>query len=64
MCRQEIDAGSRIFGVVDDTSGSMSAKMVGVSFGGIASYAAAKEAPYARAVFCDAHAYDAGYLAP
>ena len=30
----------------------------------IASYAAAKEVPYARVVFCDAKAYDAGWLAP
>ena len=30
----------------------------------IASYAAAKEVPCARVVFCDAKAYDAGWLAP
>ena len=55
---------SRTFGVVVDTSGSMSAKLIGYALGAIASYSAAKEVPYARVVFCDADAYDAGYLAP
>ncbi len=54
----------RTFGVVVDTSGSMSAKRIGYALGAIASYAAAKEVPAARVVFCDAAAYDAGYLAP
>ncbi|MBR2214858.1 MAG: hypothetical protein IJ849_03745 [Selenomonadaceae bacterium] len=55
---------SRTFGVVIDTSGSMSAKLIGYALGAIASYAVAKEVPYVRVVFCDARAYDAGYLAP
>ncbi|MBQ9867178.1 MAG: hypothetical protein IJM34_09175 [Lachnospiraceae bacterium] len=55
---------SRTFGVVVDTSGSMNAEMIGYALGAIASYSAAKEVPYARVVFCDADAYDAGYLAP
>ncbi len=54
----------RTFGVVVDTSGSMSTQMIGKALGSIASYAAAKEVPYARVIFCDAQAYDAGYLAP
>lgn len=54
----------RTFGVVIDTSGSMSAKMIGMALGSIASYAAAKNVPCARVVFCDARAYDAGYLSP
>ncbi len=54
----------RTFGVVIDTSGSMSAKQIGYALGAVASYAASKEVPYARVVFCDADAYDAGYLAP
>lgn len=54
----------RTFGVVIDTSGSMSAKMIGMALGSIASYAVAKNVPYARVVFCDARAYDAGYLSP
>ena len=54
----------RTFGVVLDTSGSMSPKLLGYALGAIASYAVAKEVPYARVVFCDAKAYDAGWLAP
>ena len=60
----EIREDSRTFGVVIDTSGSMSAKLIGMALGSIASYAAAKEVPFARVVFCDARAYDAGYLSP
>lgn len=53
---------SRTFGVIIDTSGSMSARQIGQALGSIASYAAAKEVSFARVVFCDADAYDAGYL--
>lgn len=53
----------RTFGVVLDTSGSMSAELLGKALGAIASYAAARDVPAARVVFCDAAAYDAGYLA-
>lgn len=60
----DVPADSRTFGVVIDTSGSMSAKEIGMALGSIASYAVAKEVPFARVVFCDAAAYDAGYLAP
>ncbi|MCR6482110.1 hypothetical protein M8542_04755 [Amycolatopsis sp. OK19-0408] len=51
------------FGVVLDTSGSMSAELLGKALGAIASYALARDVPAARVVFCDAVAYDAGYLA-
>ncbi|WP_433415447.1 vWA domain-containing protein [Microtetraspora malaysiensis] len=51
------------FGVVLDTSGSMDAKLLGKALGAIASYAIARDVPRARVVFCDAAAYDAGYLA-
>ena len=60
----ELPEYSRTFGVVLDTSGSMRPKLLGYALGAIASYAAAKEVPYARVVFCDADAYDAGWLAP
>ncbi|KOV84967.1 hypothetical protein [Nocardia sp. NRRL S-836] len=50
------------FGVVLDTSGSMDPKLLGKALGAIASYAAARDVPAARVVFCDAMAYDAGYL--
>ncbi|WP_220040220.1 vWA domain-containing protein [Nonomuraea aridisoli] len=52
----------RTFGVVLDTSGSMDVKLLGKALGAIASYAAARDVPRARVVFCDAAAYDAGYL--
>ncbi|WP_328616370.1 hypothetical protein OHS18_07050 [Amycolatopsis sp. NBC_00355] len=51
------------FGVVLDTSGSMNAELLGKALGAIASYAMARDVPAARVVFCDAVAYDAGYLA-
>ncbi|WP_410625052.1 DUF2201 family putative metallopeptidase [Amycolatopsis sp. cmx-8-4] len=51
------------FGVVLDTSGSMDVELLGKALGAIASYAAARDVPAARVVFCDAVAYDAGYLA-
>ena len=60
----EQDLESRTFGVVVDTSGSMSAKQIGMALGSIASYAAAKDVPFVRIIFCDAKATDAGYLAP
>lgn len=60
----DIPVDSRTFGVVVDTSGSMDAKTIGKALGSIASYSVAHEVPFARVVFCDASAYDAGYLAP
>ncbi|MFC0435567.1 hypothetical protein [Kutzneria buriramensis] len=50
------------FGVVLDTSGTMSPALLGKALGAIASYAASRDVPAARVVFCDAAAYDAGYL--
>ncbi len=54
----------RTFGVVIDTSGSMSAGDIGIALGAIASYADAKDVPKARVIFCDAQAYDKGYMSP
>jgi predicted metal-dependent peptidase len=51
------------FGVVVDTSGSMNHELMGKALGAIASYSRARDVPAARVVFCDAAAYDAGYLA-
>ena len=39
-------------------------KYIYYALGAIASYSEAKEVPYARVVFCDAEAYDAGYISP
>ena len=54
----------RTFGVVLDTSGSMSRDVLGKALGAIASYAMSRDVPWVRVVFCDAAAYDAGYLPP
>jgi len=54
----------RTFGVVLDTSGSMDRTLLAKSLGAIASYSLAREVPAARVVFCDAQAYDEGYMAP
>lgn len=60
----DIPAKSRTFGVIVDTSGSMSSRQLGMALGSIASYASARDVSLARVVFCDARAYDAGYLTP
>lgn len=60
----DIAIDSRTFGVVIDTSGSMEAKTIGKALGSIASYSVAHDVPFARVVFCDANAYDAGYISP
>jgi predicted metal-dependent peptidase len=54
----------RTFGVVLDTSGSMDRYLLASSLGAIASYAASRDVPAARVVFCDAAAYDMGYMRP
>jgi predicted metal-dependent peptidase len=54
----------RTFGVVLDTSGSMDRELLAAALGSIASYSVSREVPYARVVFCDAVAYDEGYMPP
>lgn len=54
----------RTFGVVLDTSGSMDRLMLADCLGAIASYSESRDVPAARVVFCDAYAYDAGYMRP
>jgi len=54
----------RTFGVVLDTSGSMDRALLANALGAIASYSAARDVPAARVIFCDAEAYDAGYMQP
>ena len=54
----------RTFGVLLDTSGSMDRSLLASALGAIASYSAARDVPAARVVFCDAEAYDAGYMKP
>lgn len=55
---------ARVFGVVLDTSGSMEPRLLGKALGAIASYAQAREVFAVRLVYCDATAYDAGWLPP
>lgn len=53
----------RTFGVVLDTSGSMGREELAKGLGAIASYAASRDVPYVRVIFCDVVAYDEGYMA-
>jgi predicted metal-dependent peptidase len=54
----------RTFGVVLDTSGSMDRQLLAKALGSIASYSLARDVRAVRVVFCDAAAYDQGYMAP
>ncbi len=54
----------RTFGVIIDTSGSMSPTDIGIALGAVASYSDSRDVPKARVIFCDAKAYDMGYLSP
>jgi predicted metal-dependent peptidase len=55
---------SRTYGVVLDTSGSMGHQLLAKALGTIASYSIARDVPSVRVVFCDAAAYDQGYVPP
>lgn len=55
---------SRTFGVVLDTSGSMSRRELGNALGAIVSYALSRDVSAVRLVECDTHPHDAGYVAP
>ena len=61
---QEKELESRTFGVVIDTSGSMSSSQIGLALGAIASYAVSKDVLFVRIIFCDAEATDVGYMTP
>jgi hypothetical protein len=52
----------RTFGVLLDTSGSMDRTLLAKALGAIASYAASRDVPAVRVVFCDAATYDQGYM--
>lgn len=54
----------RTFGVVLDTSGSMDRTLLAKALGAIASYSIARDVPAVRVIFCDAVAYDQGYMPP
>lgn len=52
----------RTFGVLLDTSGSMDRALLAAALGAIASYSDARDVHRVRVVFCDAAAYDQGYM--
>lgn len=62
--KPDIPEYSRTYAVIIDTSGSMSPTLIGKALGAAASYSVAKDVPLVRVVFCDAQAYDIGYIAP
>ena len=53
---------TRTFGVVLDTSGSMSRKELAMALGAISSYAQSREVRMVRLIYCDAVPYDAGFV--
>lgn len=59
---QDLPEYSRTYGVVLDTSGSMPTNLLAKALGTIASYCVARDVEMVRVVFCDAAAYDAGYM--
>ncbi len=54
----------RTFGVVLDTSGSMDRLTLAKGLGTVTGYCVSREVSSVRLVFCDAVAYDEGYVAP
>jgi len=54
----------RTYGVVLDTSGSMDRGLLATALGAIASFSVSRDVPAVRVVFCDADAYDQGYMEP
>jgi predicted metal-dependent peptidase len=54
----------RTFAVVLDTSGSMERKLLAKALGAIASFSLSRDVSQVRLIFCDAVAYDEGYVAP
>ncbi len=60
--RPEENRQMRTFGVVLDTSASMTRKELAMAIGAIASFALSREVAAIRLVYCDARPYDAGYI--
>jgi predicted metal-dependent peptidase len=61
---QDDDADQPTFATIIDTSGSMDRGLLGKALGAVASYAQAREVRRVRMIWCDAAAYDAGWIAP
>lgn len=60
---EELQA-TRTFGVVLDTSGSMSPNLLARALGAIASYAMGRDVPRVRVLQCDAGVHDMGFVEP
>ena len=52
----------RTYGVILDTSGSMDRNLLAKALGAIVSYSMARDVSQVRLVFCDADAYDQGFV--
>lgn len=63
MIRPEDEEG-RTFSVVLDTSGSINHSLLTGALGAIAAYSITHDVPAVWVVFCDAVAYDQGYMPP
>jgi predicted metal-dependent peptidase len=55
---------TRTFGVVLDTSGSMSPRLLARALGAITAYALSRDVLQVRVLQCDARVHDMGYVAP
>lgn len=53
---------TRTFGVVIDTSASMSREHLGMAIGAVVSYSLAQNVKAVRLIYCDARPYDEGYV--
>ena len=47
-----------------EVDGHHSVEDIGIALGAVAGYAQSRDVPKARVIFCDAKAYDMGYLSP
>ncbi|MCK5727081.1 MAG: hypothetical protein KAH22_09685 [Thiotrichaceae bacterium] len=60
--KPEILTKNRTFGVILDTSGSMSRRELAMALGAISSYAGSRDVTHIRLIYCDATPYDVGYI--
>lgn len=58
----EQERSTRTFGVVLDTSGSMTREVLGMAIGTVVSYSLAQGVKVVRLMYCDATPYDEGYV--
>jgi predicted metal-dependent peptidase len=57
------ERGTRTFGVIIDTSGSMQRDELGKALGAVVAYSQAQAVKQVRLVYCDAQPYDEGFVA-